>query len=248
VYWFRRSAVIVVALSLVFGIGHLLGGGSGSQPPRATNTAAHPKSRTSTPATVPTSTASAPVGKTGTKAKPTKAPLAQPDGPCRPDEVTATPATRTASAGGRIRLLLDLTSTRAACTFTVAPTSLVLRISSGSDRIWSSQDCPKAIAARDVVVRSAVPVQVPVTWSGRRSDSACSPATSWAEPGFYHAVAAVLGSTPTDVQFRLVLPKRPVVTRTAKPKQKPTPSATPSATASSSASPSASASSSGPVD
>jgi hypothetical protein len=119
---------------------------------------------------------------------------------------------------------LELSGTQPACTFRVASDSLVVKIASGEDRIWSSQDCPQTIQEREVVVRSAVPAEVPVTWNGRRSDEKCTPGLDWALPGFYHVFAAALGSAPTDVQFEVTQAPTRTVTRTAKPK--------PSATAS----------------
>jgi hypothetical protein len=215
VYWVRRAIVLGAALLLVVGLAHLLGSGdSGSGGPSADVAAAK---------TRPTSSSAPPQGPVAVSSPSgrahAKAPLlAAPDGPCDPADVTATPLPRTSHAGGPIGIVVALTSTRPACTFTVSPSSVALKISSGSDRIWSTQDCPRAVPRRDVVVRSAVPAKVVVTWSGRRSDPGCSRSTTWAEPGYYHAVAAVLGSEPSDVQFALVLPPRPVVTRTAHPR------------------------------
>ncbi len=155
-----------------------------------------------------------------------KAPLLAPTGDCAADEVSVVPSVPKADAGNPIVVHLTLEGTQPACTFAVSPDSLVVKITSGADRIWSSQDCPRAIARTSVVVRSGLPADVPITWSGRRSDDECSNATSWAMPGFYHVYAAALGSTPADLQFEVTFPKRGVVTKTAKPK-KPTP--TPSA-------------------
>lgn len=140
------------------------------------------------------------------------------------------PSVPKAAAGAPIVLRLGLEGTQPACTFAVSPQSLVVKITSGSDRVWSSQDCPSAVPTSTVVVRSGLATDVPVTWSGRRSDPTCSVSTGWALPGFYHVYAAVLGSSPTDVQFEVTLPTRPVITQTATPKPTPTPSATPSAT------------------
>ena len=161
--------------------------------------------------------------------------LTAPSGPCEDDEVSVLPAITKAAAGGPITVNLQLLATQPACTFEVSPQSVAVKITSGTDRIWSSQDCPRSIATSTVVVRSSTPVVVPVTWSGRRSDDDCTTHTSWAMPGFYHVFAAAIGSTPTDVQFEVTLPDRPVVTRTAKPKvpkatattSAPSPTATP---------------------
>lgn len=230
VYWTRRALVIVLALLLVFAIGKLLGGSPDPGPGKAARTSASTKtSSTSTPTAAATrSVTKTPVAdpKTGTSKKgsakkgsaKTKAPLAVPTGLCADDDVTVTPAIFEAAAGGKITIGLDLTGATAACTWTVSPRTVVLKISSGKDRIWSSQDCGDAIPTKAVTVRSAEPTRVNVAWNGRRSNPDCDAGLKWAEPGYYHAVAAAYGSSPTDAQFRLTLPKRPVVTKTAKPK------------------------------
>jgi hypothetical protein len=218
--------VLVVAALLVFGIGKLVGG-SGSDPAadRASTTASTPSTAAGSsrsvgpvvPDTTPTGVAS-------------KAPLVAPSGDCSADEVSVLPSVPKAEAGKPISVVLRLEGTEPACNFEVSPDSLVVKITSGSDRIWSSQDCPKSVKKSTVVVRSGVPVDVPVTWSGRRSDDDCSNAAGWAMPGFYHVYAAALGSTPADLQFEVTFPKRGVVTKTAKPKVKKGASASAGAT------------------
>ena len=212
--------VLLTALALVFAIGRLLTGAGHSAPQdTATVTAGRPTG--STPTAAPASAALVgplPVQPSSTA---TSAPvvLAVPSGPCAVDEITVTPTISTAVAGGRIGLTLELTGIKPACTFTVSPRTLVAKVTSGSDRIWSSQDCPAAIRTASVIVRSATPTRVDVNWSGRRSDDECSRSTTWALPGYYHLAAAAIGSEPAEVQFRLTSPPRPVVTRTAKPKK-----------------------------
>jgi hypothetical protein len=217
--------VLVVAALLVFGIGKVLGG-SGTDPAAdsASPTASTPSSSAGT-----TTRQIGPVAPTRVRASAaTTAPLLAPTGDCAADEVSVLPSVPKAEAGRPIVLHLTLQGTQPACTFAVSPDSLVVKITSGSDKIWSSQDCPHAIAKSSVVVRSGLPADVPVTWSGRRSDDDCSNAAGWAMPGFYHVYAAALGSTPADLQFEVTFPQRGVVTKTAKPKK---PTATPSPTA-----------------
>jgi hypothetical protein len=228
VYWVRRTMVLLVAAALVFGIGKLIGTGS-DQPADQASTAA---------STAKPSGASASAGTPLGPAVPEKihvstsqVPLLPPSGECAADEVSVLPAVPKAAAGGQIVVHLRLEGTQPACTFAVSPDSLAVKITSGSDRIWSSQDCPRSIRTSSVVVRSGLPVDVPVIWSGRRSDDTCSNGTTWALPGFYHVYAAALGSTPTDVQFEVTIPNRPVVTRTAKPKATATATAKPTTTA-----------------
>lgn len=222
VYWFRRSLVLLTALALVFAIGRLLtgsgGGGAPSETARVTASSPSPSAPRGVAGPVPFQPAA-----TGAAAPSRPAPtgtplvLAAPTGPCALDEITVTPSAPTAVAGGPVDLVLELTGIKPACTFTVGSDTVVAKVTSGTDRIWSSQDCPSSIKRAPVVVRSAEPTTVTVTWSGRRSDQQCSRSTAWALPGFYHVIAAVIGSEPNDAQFRLSSPPRPVVTKTAKP-------------------------------
>ena len=223
VYWVRRSIVLGVALLLVFGISRLIGS-TGEDDPGSSIKASTTSAEQRTPAASGTLGPVAPPKKIRLKSK---APLAPPSGECRDDDVSVLPTVPRAWAGGPIVIRLQLTGTQPACTFDVSPESLVVKIASGEDRIWSSQDCPQTINETEVVVRSAQPVEVPVTWNGRRSDDQCTPGLDWALPGFYHVFSAALGSAPTDVQFEVTHAPVARMTKTAKPKpsQSPSPSA-----------------------
>jgi hypothetical protein len=119
-----------------------------------------------------------------------------------------------------VTFALELTTKESpACTWTASPRTVVVRLTSGSDRIWSTQDCKAALHRQQVVVRKDVPATVEVTWKGQRSDGTCSRTNAWALPGFYHATAASLGGEPTDMQFELRQPEPETVT--------PSPSAQP---------------------
>jgi hypothetical protein len=218
--------VLVTALALVFAIAQLLGGsGSGKASDTATVTAASPSAASRGPAGPLPIKASA-TGKPGKQtptATGTPVVLAEPTGPCAVDEITVTPTVPTAVAGRNVNLVLKLTGIRPACTFAVTSHTIVAKVTSGRDRIWSTQDCPRAITSQTIVVRSASPANVVVRWSGRRSDDECTRSTSWALPGYYHVIAAAIGSEPGETQFRLGTPPRPVVTKTAHPKTQATP-------------------------
>ncbi len=229
VYWFRRVLVLATVLALVFAVARLIAGG-GDDPAAAPDRAAPAAVRT--PASSPTAEPTpqpqmfgpvpvTPPTTTGVPS-PTGTPvlLAEPTGPCTVDEVTVTPSVPEPVAGSPVKVALRLTGIRPACTFVVSARSVVVKVTSGKDRIWSTQDCRGAIPRSTVTVRSSEPVEVPVTWSGRRSDADCSRATTWALPGYYHVAASAIGSEPSDVQVRLSAPARPVVTKTAKPKPK----------------------------
>lgn len=239
VYWVRRGLVLGVALLLVFGIGKLLGG-TGSDDPGATQ--ANVTSARQAPGASVTFGPVAPTKKLGPKAKP---PLLPASGDCLDDEISVLPSVPVAYAGKPVTIKLALQGNQPACNFDVSAESLVVKIASGADRIWSSQDCVRSIAKTQVVVRSGQPVEVPVTWSGRRSDEGCTAQPDWALPGFYHVYAAARGSAASDVQFEVTKAPTVRITRTPKPRpsatvspaQRPSVAATPRKAPSGKASP-----------
>jgi hypothetical protein len=143
-------------------------------------------------------------------------PVAVPTGPCADSDVKVTPSVDgPAYAGTDVAITLNLTTVDSpACHWQVSPESVVVKLTSGDDRIWSTQDCPGAVPSQSVVVRKGEVTKVPVIWSGQRSDDECSRTTLWAEPGYYHAVAAALGAEPADQQFELLLAVRATITPT----------------------------------
>lgn len=224
VYWFRRLLVLGVLAALVVGIAQLLGTGSdGSSGPTAQQASSTTVDETASAAPSVVSTADAkPQADRTTKAgkkpakKKTRTPLPMPTGPCQDSDVRVQPAPKDTRADDQIELTLRLSTFESpACSWEVSPDSVVVRLTSGSDRIWSSQDCQAAVPTRSVVLRRKTPVELDVIWSGRRSDSDCSSRTDWAEPGYYHLASAAMGSEPESEQFRL-LPPAPI-TETPKP-------------------------------
>lgn len=222
VYWTRRLVLLAVVLVLVTGFARLLGGSSdGSDGNDKATTAG------STTASAPSeSTTTEPVKKKRKKKPqtPTEPPLAEPTGVCDSSDVVATPVVAEAQGDTNVPITLNLrTVASPACTWTVSPETLTVSITSGSDAIWSSRECPASIVPQDVVVRQAVDAPIVVTWEGaRRSDEGCTEQREWAMPGFYHVEAAALGGEPTDIQFELVVRPSAVITKTVTPKPQPT--------------------------
>lgn len=234
VYWFRRLVVLGVAVLLVAGLARLLGGSSDAssdEDPQATTagattsttptdaTAPGETAATDDPAATPTDGSTEEPKRRKRKQTPTEPPLAEPSGTCENGDIVATPTITEAPGGSDVPITLNLrTRVTEACTWTVSPETLTVSITSGSDSIWSSRECPAAIVPQDVVVRQAVDAPVVVTWNARRSDEDCSSLTEWALPGYYHVEAAALAGEPTDVQFELVRPASEVITKTVTPK------------------------------
>ncbi|MQW74443.1 hypothetical protein GHK92_00995 [Nocardioides sp. dk4132] len=210
VYWRRRLVLLVALVVVVAVLVQLIGGGDGDQSePKASAALSAAETTPETAASAgPSSEPSQAtrVKKRKRPALPVEPVLAEPSGPCVDSDVAVAPEVGTAIAGQGADIVLSLrTLTAEACTWTVAPRTLSVKITSGDDDIWFSQHCPVAIPSQDVTVRRAVSTPITLEWNARRSDEDCSAQAGWAMPGFYHVTAAALGGEPDDVQFELVL-------------------------------------------
>jgi hypothetical protein len=98
-------------------------------------------------------------------------------------------------------LLLTVPPSKDACRLPITPDTLVARVTSGSDVVWSSTDCPDALLARQVVVRHDPPTVYSLTWNGRRSTGNCAAKGEVAPPGGYSLEAALIGGQPQRAHF-----------------------------------------------
>lgn len=136
------------------------------------------------------------------------APLAEPEGRCSDADIVVAPVVEGAVAGSDVTVLLNLrTVATPACTWTISPAHLSVKITSGDDDIWSSQECPGQVSRSTVTVRAESTSTTSLTWDAKRSAEDCPSTTPYAEPGFYHVIASSLGGEPNDVQFELVDPR-----------------------------------------
>jgi hypothetical protein len=118
----------------------------------------------------------------------------RPTGACVPAKVAMVIDVSDVRAGRSEPIALKLTSRGApACTLAITPDTLALRVTSGADVIWSSQDCPNALLARELVVRAHHPTVYQFDWNGYRSTDTCAKPGKVATPGGYWAEAALIG-------------------------------------------------------
>ncbi|RLV50470.1 hypothetical protein D9V37_00280 [Nocardioides mangrovicus] len=228
--------MLVTVLALAFAVGRLFvdhGDGtravSATTSPSPTVNLAPPVSTgttSPTPSAAPGSTSSA--GSASATPTPTAlaAPTSVPTGACSDDEITVTPAVTSVTGGGDVALAMNLTTTTSsACTWKVSANAMVVAISKGQTRLWSTQDCSSAVPTQDVIVRPSdeQPTQVQLTWGGRRSTTGCASGQAWVDPGRYTITAASLGGEPERASFEVTAPARPTITKTAKPKQQKSP-------------------------
>jgi len=234
VYWRRRLMVLTLALVLVVVIAKLLGGGSDGRSGHAaeqvasdahsavtvTVTPSPSDSGQSPNVTVPAASGSA----SGTA-------LPAPSGDCNPADVTVTPSVTDAYVGRPVTVDLELrTKTAPACTWSVSPQTLQVRISKGGVTVWSTLDCPKSISPSTVTVYHDAVSKVALRWLGHRSDETCSVHTPWATRGTYQITATALGGEPAEGTFALGVPgETPSASSTPSglPSQSVTPTLTP---------------------
>jgi hypothetical protein len=205
VYWVRRALLVVmllVALSMLWwAAGRLVGGSEdASGAPSAGSAAGGGGSDGTGPAAAATDEGQQPKNDHHPRkhAKPHKPKHHQPvapSGPCAPTQVDIAVVVHDVKAGHANPVGLRLTSVGTpACTLAITADTLALRITSGSDVVWSSDECPNLVLAREVIVHAHKPVVYTFDWDGRRSTETCAQAGKVAAPGGYWAEAALIGA------------------------------------------------------
>lgn len=128
--------------------------------------------------------------------------LPEPTGDCRPADVGMEIDVSDSVAGRSNVATFILTSrTVPACILAITPDALVIQVTSGDDVIWSSSDCPDAVAAKQVVVRTDPATVYDFDWNGKRSTEDCDSPGDTPEPGGYWVEAALVGGEPHKAFF-----------------------------------------------
>jgi hypothetical protein len=227
VYWVRRLLVLAVVLLIVATTWGLLGSRgsadpSGSAKRDATLSGVGSSDSSQAPpsaTTAPTSTTGSPLGSqvvrhrqtrpghrspagVGTVSPPST--LAPPTGTCAPDNVDIVVSAADATVGQGTTATLALTTRDGtACTLQITPASMVVRVIGGPAVVWTSDDCPNLLPARQVVVRADPATVYRWTWDGRDSVQGCVSPGAVATPGRYWVEAALVGSDVHKAPFDL---------------------------------------------
>jgi hypothetical protein len=223
IYWVRRLfalVMLVVIISILWWcVQKVTGSADDSQPPVEASDTQDPDSSAEDPAEEPAttggetpsqgtdepsdpgSTSSANAGdrqdnnKPGRKNKKKKAPLLAPTGGCDVADVALAIEVSDVKQGRANPISLLMTGPQGtACTQAITPSTLVLRITSGDDVVWNSDDCPDKLLASEVVVRADPPGSYEFNWNGRRSTGSCAGVGAFAKPGGYWVEAALIGA------------------------------------------------------
>lgn len=90
------------------------------------------------------------------------------------------------------------------CTFDVGPKLLQLRITSGTDRVWSSAHCAQGSGSSIQMLRRGIPYLATLSWDRKRSTDGCKGGRATAGAGTYVAALKADGiKQPKKQVFRL---------------------------------------------
>ncbi len=200
VYWRRRLVLLLVVLVAAIALGSTLGG---SATPAGTSAAA--------PGQTPTPTASlstpTPVTTTATP-PPSPSPAASSAEPvdCAANVLTVTAATdaETYPAGSTPELTLTVRNTGIApCRTDLGSAQLELRVLSGQDRVWSSDDCSPGGDPNPTVLPAGGQFTTSLQWPRVRSAPSCPGGEPAAQPGTYRLYARLGDRLSAPAVFHL---------------------------------------------
>lgn len=178
-YWTRRAVVLAALLLLLLALRACTGG---DDPETLDQAAVAPSASSSVAASGPASPSAA--------ASPSPSPSPSVV-PC-PDasvSVTAEAAKDAYPAGGAVVLRLTVRNTgTVACLRPLGQGAVELTVFSGSDRIWSSDDCRPGGPAGPVQLAPGQARTQTVTWPGKRSRPGCKGKAEPGEAGTYRVV------------------------------------------------------------
>jgi len=206
VYWRRRVAVLVIALSVVAGItwsaAAVLGGVAHP------GTAAAGQSRLpARPFSGASSAAAVPGAQNAVAADSRLAVPVRPAGRSCPaaDVVVTLSATHSSySAWQQPEFVVDVVSWASyPCSFDVGAAHVLLRISAGAAQIWTSADCAEGLASEPATLHRSVPAVVAMTWDEHYSSAGCPVPGQVAPAGSYTARATDGSAVSNDVTFSI---------------------------------------------
>lgn len=191
VYWRRRIVMLALLATVVIVLANVLGGRGSAQAAQD-----HPAGESGAAA------GQTPDPQTSESTDPTDGPATCGEGTL---SIALTADQRTYAEGANPVFTVVLTNTSdASCVVDAGEASREILITSGSDRIWSSLDCPATENAERVLLLPAGGRdESAVTWTRIRSAEGCTDGLPTPRPGTYTAVAKLAGVSSTAAVFEL---------------------------------------------
>jgi len=119
-------------------------------------------------------------------------------------QVTVRSAAASNPVGTPPQFRLGIRNTSAApCRRDVGPAAVELVVTSGADRVWSSDDCSSGGGRGPVVLPPGAAQGLVLSWSGTRSRRGCKGARERALPGTYRVSARVGGVRSASDTFQI---------------------------------------------
>jgi hypothetical protein len=124
---------------------------------------------------------------------------------CDPSQLKLVLSTNsdTYTAGQTPTLIGEFTnSSSAACTLSTGPSNQVWRITSGTDKIWTTKGCTTSGATKQLKLKAGGHKMVSIGWDGRRLEAGCA-VGSVALPGEYVLRATLSGVKGQPAVFHI---------------------------------------------
>ena len=177
-YWQRRAVLATGAVLLLAVLFSLLSGGDKAPDRLAEAPASSP----------PVAPSAAPVASAAATASPATTAICQPDALV----VEALVDDDSYGVGSSPKLSLRVTNKGTVpCTRDLGQAAIELLVFSGSDRIWSSDDCAPGGPKDVTTLQPGKAVTRRATWSGTRSLPGCEGSKAQAQPGTYRVTARI---------------------------------------------------------
>lgn len=226
-YWARRVivivAVVVVLAALIAAIVNATRGNTATPAPAARPTVAAAASPTPTSISTELRTPGAPSPSTSSSSSSKPSPAAKSSGPKSSKPSPSSDPNQTATVTcpadklrvtltGKHRLKVKQSTTfnlsvingsPQTCVAAITPDNFELKIYSGNDRIWSTNDCAAKVKKINKTLAAERSTSWTMSWNGRRSKASCKQPSEIPRAGTYFVTAQLKDAKP--VQLRMIL-------------------------------------------
>lgn len=193
VYWARRGALVLAVVAVIAALIFVF------RPQPEAPVAGVPDLPSVTPEVTPSTTPSV----TGTPS-----PSPTPTGPPACDATNTSLALagyQKVKQDGKQLFTLSLTNTGSeTCLLTFSPSVFTMTVTSGSDRIWSTDDCAKWVPTQKGKLKAGKAFEFTVSWSVARSSTGCKLSKATLGTGTYVAAAAFDTNAKARQVFQVV--------------------------------------------